>query len=799
MVKGTAEISGTKQRLTALLLIAILTTAAAPRDLYREAKQLYDRGDWPALAAFTADALQRVPADSDEAAKLRVLRAEAMFPDPAAVALVTRELPPSLRNSEVAVIRLRILGILAFKGKHDDEARKLMDAALALAKSRHPELVADVLVPRGNMGRIYTTAALETYANEAVRYAVRYKNVRSELNARGQLAKIYGRQERFDEAVVAGEKAHAMAVAANNKYSQAAMAGNLGWFWAELGNDELAEQYLQEALSLPGDKTNIPTWYLQFGNAATLRGDLQTAEKNYQQALTLAKQYNPEKRGPALANLASIAIETGRIEDARRYNSEALAVKRDAQDQVGIQRSQILDARIDRETKRLNEAKQTLEKVLAHPETRLMGVEAETELARVFAGLEDTSSAEKHFASALAAIADARDEISGDEMKLAFANVSAGLYHDYVDFLVAAGRSRDALRVAELSRARTLAEGLGVEREKKDDIDPEAIAKSANVTVLSYWLAPERSFLFVVTPQGVQHFVLPPAKAINDAVDAYQKDFDNLSRGAALYTMLVAPAEGTIRGNRIAVIPDGHLAAFNFETLRTPKRRYWIEDVTIESANALQFVAAPRKAERGKLLLIGNPPKTDPLFPPLPHAAEEIASVERYFDRHTTLTGAAATPGAYAKAKPENYAYVHFVAHGVATRQRPLDSAVILGRDAGGYKLYARDVVQYPAPLKARLVTISSCHGAGRRAFAGEGLVGLAWAFLRAGAHEVVAALWEVNDTSTARLMNAMYKSIHDGQAPVDALRAAKLSLLRSNEIFRKPKYWAPFVLYSGS
>ncbi len=174
-----------------------------------------------------------------------------------------------------------------------------------------------------------------------------------------------------------------------------------------------------------------------------------------------------------------------------------------------------------------------------------------------------------------------------------------------------------------------------------------------------------------------------------------------------------------------------------------------------------------------------------------------MRSIEKYFDRHTTLAGAGATPSAYTGAKPESYAYVHFVAHGVAARQRPLDSAVILGRDANGYKLYARDVIDHP--LKARLVTISSCHGAGKRAFAGEGLVGLAWAFLRAGAHEVVAALWEVNDASTVQLMDEMYASIHAGQAPVDALRAAKLKLLHSNGIYRKPQYWAPFVLYSGS
>ena len=70
---------------------------------------------------------------------------------------------------------------------------------------------------------------------------------------------------------------------------------------------------------------------------------------------------------------------------------------------------------------------------------------------------------------------------------------------------------------------------------------------------------------------------------------------------------------------------------------------------------------------------------------------------------------------------------------------------------------------------------------------------------VRAGAHEVVAALWEANDASTVQLMNSMYAGIHSGQPPVDALRAAKLELLHSDKIYRKPQYWAPFVLYSGS
>jgi CHAT domain-containing protein len=104
--------------------------------------------------------------------------------------------------------------------------------------------------------------------------------------------------------------------------------------------------------------------------------------------------------------------------------------------------------------------------------------------------------------------------------------------------------------------------------------------------------------------------------------------------------------------------------------------------------------------------------------------------------------------------------------------------------------------------LNANLVTISACNGSGTRAYSGEGLVGLSWAFLRAGAHNVIGALWEVSDASTPQLMDGLYRELSQGKDPATALRDAKLGLLHSpdaNSVFRKPFYWAPFQLYAGS
>src|SRR5262249_30269081 len=123
--------------------------------------------------------------------------------------------------------------------------------------------------------------------------------------------------------------------------------------------------------------------------------------------------------------------------------------------------------------------------------------------------------------------------------------------------------------------------------------------------------------------------------------------------------------------------------------------------------------------------------------------------------------------------------------------------AVVLSRQGDQYKLYARDVIDIP--IHAELVTISACRSAGVRAYAGEGLIGFAWAFLRAGARAVVAGLWDVSDGSTQRLMTQFYAGIASGEDPVSAMRHAKLRLLKNDPQYRKPYYWAPFEVYIGS
>jgi CHAT domain-containing protein len=161
------------------------------------------------------------------------------------------------------------------------------------------------------------------------------------------------------------------------------------------------------------------------------------------------------------------------------------------------------------------------------------------------------------------------------------------------------------------------------------------------------------------------------------------------------------------------------------------------------------------------------------------------------------LSGKDATPSAYTANASGGFRVVHFVAHGKANEIVPMESAIILSSDADkDYKLYARDIVK--PPIHADLVTISACYSAGKRTYSGEGLVGLAWAFLRAGAHQVVAGLWEVDDAATPELMDHFYAELQNGKTAADALRTAKRTMLHSRTVYEHPFYWASLQMYTG-
>ena len=95
-------------------------------------------------------------------------------------------------------------------------------------------------------------------------------------------------------------------------------------------------------------------------------------------------------------------------------------------------------------------------------------------------------------------------------------------------------------------------------------------------------------------------------------------------------------------------------------------------------------------------------------------------------------------------------------------------------------------------PLKARLVVLSACDSGSGQLRAREGVMGLARAFLAAGAGAVVATLWPIDDRATRRMTLALHRHVLAGQSFAAALALAQRELRRDDP---HPFYWAPFVL----
>ena len=639
--------------------------------------------------------------------------------------------------------------------------------------------------------------------------------------------------DHYDEAVDWSNSAYQEAARFGYENTVEGAAGNLGWAYFQLGDDERALEKFDVAETDASRLGSIRNQLKWLGDAAYVylnSGDWDRAANSCRQALHLARQINSrEDTVNALKDLARVSVLNGNLDEADATIAQLQHLDHDGN--VLHSPTLLLTMGMLAAARRQPVRAEAYFHSAQSDSSSLMTIKLDAgfELAKLFESEGDIVAAERMYKATLSQYEAARAQLKSEESELPFGTNAAEIYDYYVHFLVKLGRKDAALAVADQSRAQTLERGLeesGMGKPLRTaSFNPQQIARKTKSTLLFYWLGQQESYLWAITPAETQLFLLPPRREITARVERYRKVLldaqDPLESGNAdgqsLYKMLVSPAAALLRPNTSAIIlADGILSQLNFETLLVPgaspgtpsnaasnaQTHYLLGDLILSSAPSLAMLnaAEPIGRANGRILLIGNPQSPDQNFPSLPFFGSEMSRIEGHFSSSetTALAGQQATPAAYLASDPRNYTYIHFVSHAVASLTSPLDSAIILSNPAGhedSYKLYAREIIQ--RPIHAQLVTISACYGSGTRTYAGEGLVGLSWAFLNAGAEQVIGALWEVSDDSTPRLMDKLYQGLSAGDSPAVALRNAKLSLLHSQSRFSAPFYWAPFQIYS--
>jgi len=387
-------------------------------------------------------------------------------------------------------------------------------------------------------------------------------------------------------------------------------------------------------------------------------------------------------------------------------------------------------------------------------------------------------------------------------------------------------------------------------------------ALDPGTVMLSYSVGKEETQLFVVTPgQEIAVRTIPLGEAdlrkevlhLRQLIDQVRTrsglNAEGLDRESRrLYRFLVQPAEPWIAAaKRIVLVPDGPLHLLPFAALirePAPEKKtgrggqYLIEWKPLHTTLSGTVYAELKEHRRasgataGPLQWVGF---GDPWFPPRLAEGRSQAAGETRLRSFSTRTGlhwqrlpasrreVERIAGLYppagrriyldreaseerAKALGREARIVHFATHGFVDDRSPFDSGLVLaipepfveGHDNGLLQVWE---IFESVRLDADLVVLSACETGLGEIRGGEGIIGLTRAFQYAGAHAVLASLWQVDDRATAELMERFYRHLRGGENKDEALRSAQLELLGSPDGPRSrraaaPHYWASMQLY---
>ena len=280
-----------------------------------------------------------------------------------------------------------------------------------------------------------------------------------------------------------------------------------------------------------------------------------------------------------------------------------------------------------------------------------------------------------------------------------------------------------------------------------------------------------------------------------------QEDIHPLS---ALYSYVIAPILDLIDGDEIIIVPDGPLWPAPFAAFLNPSSKYLCESFKVRiipSLTSLKIILhCPEYHCSSGALIVGDPDVSevtnsqgDQILQQLPFARKEAQMIGQILNT-APLTGKLATKCEVLK-QICSVAVVHVAAHGcmetgeIALSPNPERKSQTLAEE--DYMLTMADVMS--VKLRAKLVVLSCCHS-GRGEIKAEGVVGIARAFMAAGARSVLVSLWAIEDEATLEFMKSFYHNLVKGRSASESLNHA-MKCLRESEKFSDVKYWAPFTL----
>ncbi|MBL8206017.1 MAG: CHAT domain-containing protein [Blastocatellia bacterium] len=605
---------------------------------------------------------------------------------------------------------------------------------------------------------------------------------------------------------------------------------SIGGLYLEQDDYDQAEPYFQQALQgyqRSGNQTEAAGVILNLGVTAQRRNIFSSALDFFQQAIQQATQLgNQEVRVAAGEGLGVIYREKGDYSAAWQVLEQSLSLAKASQNKMReaellwrMAEVHLAQNAFTQAAELATQARQIAQQQRLPKLSYLTAVtlgEAYLRLKKIPQALEILNEAAQQLEALRTRVAGAVQE-----RQLFFTNKVAA-YHLQIELLLQQGKILEALQAAERAKARVLFDALQRGSEPVDEqflagckpptLHPTELGRlvSPKSALLIYTVTPEQTFLFVLknaaTVPEIHTFVIPiTAQELRNRAHLFHQQIAERRpafaiEARALYRLLLQPVAAVLQGvEGLCIIPDDGLWEVPFQALQTSTGRYVVEDYAVRYAPSLSVLTSlanqPQSQSPKSLLAFGNPATrnySSPPFAPLPEAEKEVVAIGKLFGSAHIFTSEAATEGRF-KALAARHGILHLATHGVLNNRQPLDSYLALSNSNENEdgRLTAREIMQ--TRLKANLAVLSACETAQGNIRAGEGVVGLSWAFFLAGCRTLVVSQWQVNSASTADLMVSFFAQRQRQGQNAQALREAALKLMQQPR-YQHPYYWASFV-----
>ena len=634
----------------------------------------------------------------------------------------------------------------------------------------------------------------------------------AEGRAYGNLGNAHLSLGDFETALYYHERHLKIAKELENRSGEGTAYGNIGKSYRGLGDFKTAIDYFERVLKIAkelGDKSGEGRACGNLVSAHSSLGDLDTAVNFHERYLKLGKELGDRSgEGAAYGNLGNDILNLGDFKTAKEYFERQRQISRESGETLGE------------------------------------GI-ACGNLGYYCECLSQLSLAIEYYQLSVTLINNIRDRLQlNDEWKISLRDRYQTIYAALWRLMLAEGKVAEALFSAEQGRAQGLkdlmAHNYGLKlndaesgkgnrsfHELSNRIPPNTIFMALGKNELVCWVCQKGKDVElrsnqIITQNKISTFFESLLELVSQEIgardnvecedrslklasderltvkrspqDCRQIQHLHLQKSAlnTFYEIVIDPTQDLFSGSELVFVPEGPLCLAPFAAFKGPNSRYLCESFRIRvapSLSSLKMIAdCPLDYHcKSGVLLVGDPWVQDVTeLEQLSYAREEVEIIGKTLGC-APLIGRQATKDAVLR-RLGSVALVHIAAHGSMET-----GEIALAPDNGemDFILTMKDVKR--VQIRVRLVVLSCCHSAHGEIKA-EGVVGIARAFLGAGARSVLVSLWAIDDKATLKFMKNFYQHLVKGKSASEALNQA-INCMRESEEFGAVKYWAPFVV----